>query len=78
MADQFDRQDVEADVLSYLNSQSEEKGLSPDGLKKEFCNLWPEVKKGLEVVKNFVPGTVKVIIGIVITAGDVAYGAVCK
>ncbi|HET7716299.1 MAG TPA: hypothetical protein VFK86_11795 [Bauldia sp.] len=45
--------------------------------KQFFCQNWPLIKTGLEILKGFVPLPVKPIIGLVIRAGDAVSSVIC-
>ena len=46
------------------------------GVKKQFCELWPTAKQVLEILKSIIPGG-GIVIGIVIALGDGAHKAFC-
>lgn len=45
--------------------------------KQFFCQNWPLIRTGLDILKGFVPLPVKPIVGLVIKAGDAASSVVC-
>lgn len=45
--------------------------------KQFFCQNWPLIRTGLEILKGFAPLPVRPIIGLVIRAGDAASSVVC-
>lgn len=54
--------------------------VSPEALvsaKELFCNNWDMVKKVLEFLATVAPGSVGVIINLVIRAGDAAKKVIC-
>ena len=45
--------------------------------KQFFCQNWPLIRTGLEILKSFVPLPIKPIVLLVIKAGDAASSVVC-
>ena len=45
--------------------------------KQFFCQNWPLIKTGLEILKGFAPLPVRPIIGLVIRAGDAVSDVIC-
>ena len=50
------------------------------GTKDMFCNNWQTVKNVLSFIANLplIPASVRAAIGLVIKAGDMAHGALCR
>lgn len=50
-----------------------------DTAKTEFCSIWPNAKKGLEVLQGIIKNPIaKAAIGIVIAAGDAVSKSICS
>lgn len=46
--------------------------------KNQFCQVWPSVKTGLELLQNLLKNPIaKAAVGIVIAAGDGVSGKIC-
>lgn len=46
--------------------------------RPRFCDIWPNAKTGLEMLRDLVKNpVVKVVIGTVIAAGDAIAGKIC-
>lgn len=45
--------------------------------KQFFCQNWPLIRAGLEILKGFVPLPIKPVVQIVIKAGDAASSVIC-
>ena len=45
--------------------------------KQFFCQNWPLIRTGLEILKSFVPLPIKPIVHLVIKAGDAASSVIC-
>lgn len=43
----------------------------------EFCKDWPDVKKFLQAVQSLLPQPAPILIGLIVAAGDAAFGTVC-
>jgi hypothetical protein len=51
--------------------------LAASNPKQFFCQNWPLIRSGLEILRTFVPLPVKPIVHLVIKAGDAASSVVC-
>lgn len=65
---------VRAEVARHVEAVASEEALRP---RERFCQLWPAAREGLAALRSFAPATVRVIIGVVLAAGDAASGQVC-
>jgi hypothetical protein len=45
--------------------------------KQFFCQNWPLIKTGLELLRTFVPLPIKPVVHLVIKAGDAVSGVIC-
>ena len=45
--------------------------------KEFFCQNWPLIRTGLELLKGFVPLPIKPVVHLVIKAGDAVSGVIC-
>jgi hypothetical protein len=74
---------TEADVKD-LSKVIREQARVPKDAQEDFCEVWPQAKTALQLLKTFIgiiPGVgafAKVAIGIVIVAGEAASSAVCQ
>ena len=55
----------------------------PNDLKSEFCKLWPDVKKGLQILESILKlipplAFAATIVGTIVSLGDAVQKAVCK
>jgi hypothetical protein len=49
-------------------------GIDP---REEFCKDWQDVKKFLQAIQPLLPQPGPIIVGLVITLGDAAFGRLC-
>lgn len=62
------------EVARHVEAAAGEEALRP---RERFCQLWPAAREGLAALRTIAPATVRVIIGVVLAAGDAASGQVC-
>lgn len=49
-----------------------------DANKSKFCDLWPQVKKGLQLLEEILKNPIaKAAIGVVVAAGDAVSKNIC-
>jgi hypothetical protein len=52
--------------------------VSSTSTNKKFCEIWPSVKSGLQILQGIVKNPIaKATIGIVIATGDAVAGRIC-
>ena len=68
-----------AAILESADTQSAESlsAVQAEGLQSSFCDYWPQAKKALEFLSQFVPQKYKDIIARIIKAGDFLFGQIC-
>lgn len=82
IASSADVQELET-AFKAVKKAAAPKDLDLDKIRKEFCELWPTIKKGLNFLVDLaglVPSVgvlVKIAIKMVVTAGEAAYKAYC-
>jgi len=65
------------DILKNANNISLDEGVL-EGPSK-LCEIWPVVKEGLELLAAALKNpALKVIIGVIVAAGDAIIGKICK
>jgi len=65
------------EILANADNISLEPAATQD--HSRLCEIWPIVKEGLEILKDFIKNPVlKAIIGSIIAAGDAIIGKICS
>lgn len=75
MVDQaHDEAALKAEVARHVAAGDGEEALRP---RERFCRLWPAAREALGALRGIAPATVRILIGIVVAAGDAAASQTC-